>query len=265
MKRQSFLLPLLALLCVPAWSEPPTLTTTTTTTESLTITPAQTLKTAMVTECGMQREPGGNYAVYLRGTPLLPALRDCPVKLGIAPLDVRLNTKGAKASWLPASLYLTPIALPGSFTKTGAAKVAVKTESTATATGPGRGDITVNTHFTNLVTEDPHAKTTFTYTRFAVYGVLTANINHLFDWNAMPLLTEHPRVGVGMLWAHQGNIPDGVAYDRAGATERWRYGLMHPAAPNAAVHVAAHGFEISRSIDGGPKTWYFSFVTALEN
>ena len=105
---------------------------------------------------------------------------------------------------------------------------------------------------------DPEAITEFTYARFALYGVITAYANHIFDWGANPLQTEDDRAGVGVLWARrQPDIPNGADFDRDKA------GLNLYLA-NQGVEVKMQGIELTRSLDGSERVWYLSYLQALE-
>jgi hypothetical protein len=137
--------------------------------------------------------------------------------------DTQVRTEGVKVHWLPVSLYYVPVIMTNQYVYTPQ---------------PAGGG-----------TEAP-SPTTVTYARYAVYGVISANATHLFDFQAEPLKTEHPRAGIGLLWAHR--QADRQADQSSAGTKK------NPLA------VRMQGVELSRSTNGGETIWYFSYVRALE-
>lgn len=246
------------------------------------------LQIERVKHFGLIRQPDDQYSVMFRPDILHRIDGSSRVQLGNALLDVRVSN-AVKFTWLPTSLYVFPVVKTDTFTKTGAASVRYVTpdgkdvpsipqsvgiggEMTGSVTRTHDGvqvptdsdELSVGTYVTSttvritlpqrVVVSDPNATTTFTYDRYALYGVATANLNHIFDWGANPLRTENERVGVGVMWSRkQPDIPNGVAFDleRAG---------NNAATPSQHVFVPLRGFEVSRSISGGDPTWYLSCV-----
>ena len=199
------------------------------------------------------------------------------VKLGLSPLDVRLRTWQAVGHWLPVSLYVFPVRFPGHFRKTGSATLTYA--ATAQQSTTPDGEETAYTVKTTFIAH-PKAVTEYTYTRFALYGVATANFDHIFDWQTKPFITDTPRVGVGVQWAHAADIPDGVVYDKAHTSLA---GLLPTLLISTAVnkdgmtkalqglridqppqHVRSQGVEISCRVAGGEHTWYVSYVTGQQ-
>lgn len=259
---------------------------------ALTVPATDRLQLDEICHRGLMRQPDDHYAVMFRTDDLRP-IAGSRVQLGTSLFDVRVSN-ALKFSWLPTSLYVFPVVETDTFTKTGAASVRYLTPDgkeahpwrrhwvfssgniTASVTHTKNGvevssgniEIPIKSHATASTTEytpservvisDPTATTTFTYNRFALYGVATANMNHIFDWGASPLRTGNERVGVGVMWAKkQRDITDGVAYDLQSAGEK-------SVSPSAHVSAPMRGFEVSRSISGGEPTWYFSLIFPLQ-
>jgi hypothetical protein len=171
--------------------------------------------------------------------------------LGTSLFDVRLRGDNVKIGWLPLSLYLAPVMSRSTFVKSGAARVTRSTETES---------VSVDDYCTDEVTtrrcraQTTEAQTRVTYTDLMVYGVMTANFNHVFDWGAAPFRTENDRAGAGVRWARTHDIPDGIAYDVQHANS---IGVTQP---NANIEVTTYGLELTRSITGGDPTWYLTFI-----
>lgn len=193
------------------------------------------------------RRPGDSYSLSFRETHQFRPFHTDRVLIGTSLCEgvIQPDPVAFAVRWFPTSLYIMPFAEKEHFTKTGALTTRRTTETTTTYPSPETKQTTITTRI--IETEDPET-TTYTYTRCAVYGVITANFNHIFDFGDSPFRTENARVGVGVTWAdHHNDIPDGVTFDR---TKR--------------VKVKTHAIQLERSIEGGDPTWYLSYVRSFQ-
>jgi len=203
------------------------------------------LRPAEISYLGLVRAPGDKISLSWRSGAMMP-LGVMNVQLGISPMEMHFRPWSVKTNWLPTSLYFLPYIENAQFTKTGAA---ITKHTLAITRQNGPGGMRIDSTTTSNTVAIPDAKTTYTYTKFAVYGVVTANMNHVFDWRAKPLLTENDRAGIGLMWGTHGDIADGVAYDKG-----------HP----FGVQVKLTGMELTHSFNSTEKIWYLSLISAMQ-